>query len=131
MNDNHQIVLKTKALEQIELIQKNDFTLEGCSFRVKIDGKGCSGFTYATGFSEKYPEDVERTFFHPENPNRKVTILFDTFTAFYFQKGSIDYLMNESLEEGFVVKNDNETNYQGKFFKDISKIPELKKIHTS
>lgn len=120
----HDIEITAAAFEQIDLVLQNDFTLEDHLFRIKIDGKGCAGFTYATGFSQKVEKDVERIFSHPMDAKRTLTILFDDFTAFYLKKGKLDYLVEtESNEDGFVVTNSDENSYHGKFYKDESKIP--------
>ena len=56
-NDNNfKVELTEAAFEQIRLIKSNDFTLDGHSFRLKIGGKGCDGFTYDTGFSQSDEE---------------------------------------------------------------------------
>ena len=40
------IFVTDSAVRQIQLMQENDYTLEGHSFRIKIGGKGCEGFTH-------------------------------------------------------------------------------------
>ncbi len=117
------LFLTDSAIRQIQLIQENDYTLEGLSFRIKIGGKGCGGFTYDTGFSETYPDDlfIERDFpqikFH-------LKILMDPFTAFYTQESTLDYLLDTgNNEEGFVLTNAADGAHKGKFFKDTSKLP--------
>lgn len=117
INENKiKIDLSAAAFEQILLIAENDYTLEGLTFRLKIDGKGCDGFTYATGFSEKDAEDKELIYNHND---REIIILIDPFTAFYCEQGNLDYLLiAKEGEEGFTFTNSNEHNYHGKFFKD-------------
>ncbi len=75
------------AQAQIQLIQQNDYTLSGMSFRIKIGGKGCGGFTYETGFSEVRADDIKLQ-------AQGATILMDPFTAFYTQKLKLDYQLN-------------------------------------
>ena len=111
------------AIRQIQLMQENDYTLEGLFFRIKIGGKGCGGFTYDTGFSEFHPDDL---IIEKEVPliNFKMKILIDPFTAFYTQEATLDYLLETGTnEEGFVVSNASEGQHKGKFFKDESKLP--------
>ena len=111
------------AVRQIQLMQANDYTLEGLSFRIKIGGKGCGGFTYDTGFSEKHEDDLLITTHYP-SIDYSLTILMDPFTAFYTQDFSLDYLLDvDSNEEGFVVTLAAEGVHKGKFFKDESKLP--------
>lgn len=118
------IDLTAAAFEQISLISNNDFTLEGLIFRLKIDGKGCDGFTYATGFSTKNDDDVELHFVHHENI---LKILIDPFTYFYCKEGTLDFLLNaRESEDGFTFINNNEDKYHGKFFEDGVLVPPTK-----
>jgi Fe-S cluster assembly iron-binding protein IscA len=117
------VLITDSAVRQIQLMQVNDYTLEGLQFRIKIGGKGCDGFTYDTGFSEKHEDDlvVEK-----EYPliNFKLQILVDPFTAFYTQEFTLDYLLDaQNNEEGFIVTNAADGQHKGKFFKDTSKLP--------
>lgn len=111
------------AVRQIQLMQENDYTLEGLSFRIKIGGKGCEGFTYDTGFSELHPDDLV---IHQSYPliGYDLTILMDPFTAFYTQELTLDYLLDTTNnQEGFVVNNAADGQHRGKFFKDESLLP--------
>lgn len=111
------------AVRQIQLMQENDYTLEGLLFRIKIGGKGCGGFTYDTGFSEEHPDDLIINQ-HYSLINFDLTILIDPFTAFYTQELTLDYLLDTSNnEEGFVVSNAADGEHRGKFFKDESRLP--------
>jgi Fe-S cluster assembly iron-binding protein IscA len=96
---------------------ENDPTLEDTYFRVLIGGKGCDGFTYQTGFTEKNPDDQ---LIAVDSEFGAFDYLMDPFTEFYFQSGGeIDYIQNvKTGEEGFVVTNNQENLHQGKFFKD-------------
>lgn len=117
------LLITDSAVRQIQLMQENDYTLEGLKFRIKIGGKGCGGFTYDTGFSEPHPDDL---LIEQEFPliHFKLVILIDPFTAFYTQSATLDYLLDpQSNEEGFVITNAAEGQHKGKFFKDESKLP--------
>ncbi len=117
--------LTPRALEQIQLILKNDYTVEGQFFRVQISGKGCSGFNYNVGFSDKSEDDVEIKIWVKEK-SQYFTLIMDAFTAFYFYQGTIDYQLDlESGEDGFVIMNTNEQKYFGKFFKDETLVPKI------
>lgn len=106
------IQISRAAYEQIKLIMAHDYTLEGLFFRLKIGGKGCDGFTYETGFSEKQDDDILYN-------HQDLTILLDPFTAHYAAQGHLDYLLNtQTHEDGFIFVNANEDKHQGKFFKD-------------
>lgn len=111
------------AIRQIKLMQDHDYTLQGLEFRIKIGGKGCGGFTYDTGFSEKHQDDLV---IKQQVPliNFELRILMDPFTAFYTQEATLDYLLDTANnEEGFVITNAQEGAHRGKFFKDESKLP--------
>lgn len=111
------------AVRQIQVMQENDYTLEGLSFRIKIGGKGCEGFTYDTGFSEKHEDDLVIVQDYPLI-NFKLTVLMDPFTAFYTQDLTLDYLLDiTNNEEGFIVNNAADGQHRGKFFKDDSRLP--------
>jgi iron-sulfur cluster insertion protein len=111
------------AVRQIRVMQDNDYTLHGLSFRIKIGGKGCEGFTYDTGFSELHSDDLIIKKHYPLI-NFELTILMDPFTAFYTQELTLDYLLDTtSNEEGFIVNNAADGQHRGKFFKDESKLP--------
>ena len=116
--------LTDSAFKQIKLIQDNDFTLEGLSFRLKIGGKGCDGFTYDTGFSEKHKDDITLNFI---NDGVELEILSDDFTAFYCKEGNLDYFfIPHENEGGFFFTNINEFKHHGKFFKDGDYVPPIK-----
>lgn len=118
-----QLLITDSAVRQICLMQENDYTLEGLLFRIKIGGKGCGGFTYDTGFSERHPDDLLITKSYPLI-KAELTILMDPFTAFYTQEATLDYLLDTaSNEEGFVIVNAQEGQHKGKFYKDESKLP--------
>ena len=112
------------ALQELGIMLENDFTLKGKAFRLQISGKECDGFTYSCGFTEISLEDLTTTIAVGSNI---LTVVFDPFTAFYFQTGEIDFIMEpEKNREGFVITNYNQTNYSGKFWrKDENKIPPL------
>lgn len=117
------LFVSDSAVRQIQLMQENDYTLDGLSFRIKIGGKGCGGFTYDTGFSEFHPEDLVIEKSYPLI-GYQLKVLMDPFTAYYTQEATLDYLLDTaSNEEGFVVTNPNEGEHKGKFFKDTSKLP--------
>ncbi len=109
------------AQAQIQLIQQNDYTLSGMSFRIKIGGKGCGGFTYETGFSDALADDIKLQ-------AQGTTILMDPFTAFYTQKLKLDYQLKPEInDEGFIVENFAGDRYKGKFFKDPTMVPHQEK----
>lgn len=117
------LFVSDSAVRQIQLMQENDYTLEGLSFRIKIGGKGCGGFTYDTGFSEFHQDDLVIEKDYPLI-NFKLKVLIDPFTAFYTMDSTLDYLLDPTNnEEGFVITNAADGDHKGKFFKDESKLP--------
>lgn len=117
------LFVSDSAVRQIQLMQENDYTLEGLQFRIKIGGKGCGGFTYDTGFSERHADDLVITKSFPLI-NFELNVLIDPFTAFYTQEATLDYLLDpQNNEEGFVLTNAADGEHKGKFFKDESKLP--------
>lgn len=119
--DNRQdcdLDLSRAAYEQIKLIMENDYTMQDNFFRLKIGGKGCDGFTYELGFTEKDGEDLELKY-------EDLIILIDPFTFHYCKEGYIDFLLNpKTNEDGFIFVNKNEDKYHGKFFKDEEMVPD-------
>ena len=101
------------ALTQLELINEHDITLRGKYFRVLISGKGCDGFTYSTGFTDKKNDDLEIDI---EDSRLECSVIMDPFAAFYLQDLTIDYLQTHD-SEGFVIKNHLQEKYSGKFWK--------------
>jgi Fe-S cluster assembly iron-binding protein IscA len=117
------MMVTDSAIRQIQLMQAHDYTLDGLLFRIKIGGKGCGGFTYSTGFSERHPDDLEMVQKF-ELLDYELKVLIDPFTAFYTPEFTLDYLLEPNHnEEGFVVKAANDGDHKGKFFKDTSKLP--------
>jgi len=117
--DKANILLTDRAMEQIKLIQANDYTLKGPYFRISINGKECDGFRYALGFDQKNADDFEIE-------RNKVKIVLDPFAATYCKSGMIDYVFEPDTNlEGFQFTNYAEEEYHGKFFKDESKKPKL------
>lgn len=117
------LFITDSAVRQIQLMQDNDYTLEGLEFRIKIGGKGCGGFTYDTGFSERHPDDLVIIKEYPLI-NYTLTILIDPFTAYYTQEATLDYLLDLSNnDEGFVLNNAADGEHRGKFFTDETKLP--------
>jgi len=119
------VKLTTKAYEQLQLILDNDFTLKGKYLRLLISGKGCEGFSYSVGFTDWNEDDMLIQAECSDSEHHQHKIIMDPFTAFYLQKCSIDYIEDfANNNEGFVVENDNQKNFSGKFWKqDEHKVP--------
>ena len=104
------------ALAQLELILKNDHTLENMFLRIVVSGKGCDGFDYSVGFTGYQENDFKLSI--QLNEGKEAFVLIDPFTAFYLQLSKIDYVQDfENDEEGFVVKNVEQEEFKGKFWR--------------
>jgi len=111
------LIITESALQQIEVIQNNDYTLVDKVFRIKINAKECDGFGYFIGFTLSDQNDIKLNY-------NNVTLHIDPFTAYYCQNGTLDYVFEpESNEEGFQFINNNEHLFHGKFFKDEELLP--------
>lgn len=123
------VSVSQNAQWQIANMLKNDPYLNNKYLRISIDGKGCDGFTYAIGFTEKTDKDmaieIEVESYHSEEPNIKTFLLMDAFAAFYLQMVKIDYdFDSETDQDGFTVQNLNQKDFHGKFWrKDKTKTP--------
>ncbi len=119
------IEFTARALQEIQLIIENDFTLRGRYFRILISGKGCDGFNYSTGFTEYHEDDFLIKI--KNNIHMDLQIIIDPFAAFYLQKTRIDFIQNfKNNTEGFTVINKNQNEFSGKFWKEFSeKTPPL------
>jgi len=104
------------AISQLALLLKNDHTLEGTWLRLVVSGKGCDGFDYSVGFTE-YQEDDFQISVQLKN-GKDTFVLIDPFTAFYLQHSQVDYIQDfVKNEEGFVVKNLQQDEFKGKFWR--------------
>ncbi len=115
------ITFTSNAISQLKLIEENDFTLKGKYLRVLISGKGCDGFKYSIGFTDLHKDDINIVV---ENDDT-IEVIVDPFTAFYLGLTQVDYKQDFiSGEEGFVVTNNDQKKYYGKFWrKDETLIP--------
>ncbi|MDD0852307.1 hypothetical protein HBN50_04320 [Halobacteriovorax sp. GB3] len=121
------ITFTDRALQELELIIDNDFTLKGKYFRLLISGKKCDGFTYSAGFTDLKDDD----FIVPvQNNETELEIIVDPFAAFYLGETTVEFIQNlEENQEGFVITNHSQDLYKGKFWRqDETKIPPLKEL---
>ena len=119
-----QIKFTQSAIDQLLLIKENDYTVEDLYFRLKIDGKGCSGFDYALGFSDLVDKDLV---IDVPNSGEQLQFIMDPFTAYYCKTGVIDFIQDfDENVEGFSFENDAQKSYKGKFFKDETRNPVFK-----
>src|SRR5690606_28912886 len=82
-----QVELTAEAFNQLKLMWEFDPTLENQVFRFSIDGKGCDGFDYACGFSQKNTDD----FIVPVPGIEGFLFAFDPFAARYMPYVHLDF----------------------------------------
>ncbi len=123
-----EVFLTDMALRQLQLIVENDFTLKGKYLRLLISGKGCEGFSYSVGFTDWNHDDMlikvksSNKLSHQLEEESELQIIMDPFTAFYLQKCTVDYIEDfANNNEGFIVENENQKNFSGKFWKKSGK----------
>lgn len=109
------VLMTKRAQDQYRLIVENDITLEDCVFRLEVSGKGCDGFTYAAGFTDKRNDDF---LVQVANSKQTLIVALDPFAAYYLQETSIDFIQDFAQDaEGFVIINLRQENFQGKFWR--------------
>jgi iron-sulfur cluster insertion protein len=109
------VELTEAAIGQFRLMKEHDQTLKGLVIRVNINGKGCDGFEYGLGMDKTAPSDIQAQV--PDN--FPFPIALDPFAAYYLQKFTVDYITDyEKNEEGFIIINQNQKNFEGKFWLD-------------
>ena len=114
--DEPNVNFSETALMQLKLIIENDFTLSGKYFRLLISGKGCDGFEYSVGFTDLHEDDFLIQV--KCNVETQQHVVMDPFTAFYLQDTSVDYKIDiQNNTEGFVITNNKQNQYSGKFWK--------------
>lgn len=111
------------AVSQLALMLENDFTLSGKYLRILISGKGCDGFTYSVGFTDRDDQD----FLVKIENDVNLEVLVDPFAAFYLGETTVHYEQDfESNREGFVVTNRDQKKYHGKFWRsDKTLVPPM------
>ena len=102
------------ALSQLKLILEHDHTLENKFMRLLVATKGCDGFSYDIGFTEKMQDD----FLLPVLNDSSIKILMDPFAAYYTRELTVDFIQDfEENIEGFLVINHHQKDFHGKFWR--------------
>jgi len=97
--NSHMITLTEKAAEMVREIAKAE-QLEGQGLRIRVQGGGCSGFTYDMYFEEEV-SDMDETF-----ESHGIKIYVDAMSAQYLDGTVVDW--EESLQtSGFTFNNPN------------------------
>jgi iron-sulfur cluster insertion protein len=120
----HNIQFTERAVDEVELIIKNDFTLEGKHFRISISGKGCDGFDYSAGFSKEAPKDSKIEII---GKDKKFFVLLDPFASYYLKNVLVEFVQDFTQDaEGFIIRNHDQKEFHGKFWRSSpEKVPTI------
>lgn len=89
------------ALNKLRAFQAENEEFRGKSFRVFIEGGGCSGFNYGFVFDDVQPENDDATWLIDGFP-----VVCDPMSYQYLKGATVDYV--ETLNgSGFTVQNPN------------------------
>ena len=94
------VSLTERAIGKVKQFAESDEGFRGKTFRVFVEGGGCSGFQYGFTFDETEEDGDTRI------ENCGVTLLIDPLSVQYLAGAEIDY--NEDLQGAqFVIRNPN------------------------
>ena len=96
-NHGKLVHLTPEAMEQVRNFAKTNSQTQGKSFRVYVEGGGCSGFQYGFTFDEKREDDNVIAC-------NDLTVLVDNQSLIYIKGSIVDYVA-DFRGAGFVVKN--------------------------
>ncbi len=90
-----------KAASEVKRIMEEQKLEDGTVLRVGVSGGGCSGFSYALGFDQKFDEQADSKF-----EVNGVTVVVDKKSALYLDGTTVDFY--DGLEKrGFTFDNPN------------------------
>ena len=93
------VSLTERAIGKVKQFAESDEGFRGKTFRVFVEGGGCSGFQYGFTFDEEHEGDTRVKL-------KDVEVLIDNQSAMYLNGSVVDFV--EGLSgAGFVVKNPN------------------------
>ncbi|MCU0223153.1 MAG: iron-sulfur cluster insertion protein ErpA [Acidobacteria bacterium] len=93
------LVLTPAAVKKLLVYQSENPEFQGKSFRIFIEGGGCSGFRYGFGFDDASEDDWSF-----EAGGLNVTV--DPMSMQYLQGATVDFV-DDLSGSGFLVKNPN------------------------
>jgi iron-sulfur cluster assembly protein len=95
------IVITEKAAAEVKRIIEDQKLAEHTVLRVGVTGGGCSGFSYALGFDEKYDEKADAKYEY-----HGVPVVVDKKSALYLDGTTVDFF--DGIEKrGFTFDNPN------------------------
>ena len=93
------VSLTERAIGKVKQFAESDEGFRGKTFRVFVEGGGCSGFQYGFTFDKEHEGDTRVKV-------EDVEVLIDNQSAMYLNDSVVDFV--EGLSgAGFVVKNPN------------------------
>ncbi len=95
------VILTERAAEEVRRIIEHQKLEEGHVLRVGVTGGGCSGFSYALGFDDKYDQEIDSKF-----DCHGVPVVVDKKSALYLDGTTVDFF--DGIEKrGFTFENPN------------------------
>ena len=95
------VVLTEKAAEEVKRIMTDQKIETERFLRVSLTGGGCSGFTYALGFDDKFDATIDAKF-----DCHGVPLVVDKKSALYLDGTTVDFY--DGIEKrGFTFDNPN------------------------
>ena len=111
------INIDRSAQNQLKLLLTNDWTIKDKVLRFGIETKGCQGFEISISFLHPVKEDLTTTLSIDEQTS--LTCSIDPMLAFYYPSIDLTYFFDPSSgDEGFMILNQDQEKYHGKFWKD-------------
>ena len=101
------IALTEKATTELRKIIREQKLPDQIAVRLGVKGGGCSGFTYAMGFDEGQPTELDETIEADGIP-----IYVDKKSLLYLDGMVVDF-HEDLMQRGFVFKNPNATGTCG------------------
>ena len=99
------VMLSDKAAEKVKEIRGEENIEESYALRLKVQGGGCSGFSYDLYFDQ--PQETDRPF-----EVKGVKLICDEMSLMYLLGTEIDYEVGK-LAAKFTFRNPNETDACG------------------
>ena len=95
------VTLTERAAEEVKRIVEQQKLEDGHLLRVGVTGGGCSGFSYALGFDDKFDESADSKF-----ECHGVEVVVDKKSALYLDGTTVDFY--DGIEKrGFTFDNPN------------------------
>ena len=95
------VLLTERAAEEVKRIIENQELADDAILRIGVTGGGCSGFSYALGFDDKFDDAADSKF-----DCHGVPVVVDKKSALYLDGTTVDFY--DGIEKrGFTFENPN------------------------